>query len=271
MRWGLDVFTHAQGPGSASIEAGLEAGLVARLHKYWRRVARCVVAMRAQTARKSHALPRSLKRIHDGTAALGGVWLGGEPEKPEVVRSTGTLVLPKGWHKWKQSDMAALMSIADVIVVNYALHYHGEPGKPETKLPQYEGEMSGLFAQLEAFGRQPGKAAVFRETGAQHFTGTGAYAGDDQAHPGKARGCHCGAMAPEVLRDNEVTRFNDVIHRLAATCVAWRGGGGAPHDRTHTHASADVAHRQAPARARAAVLRPDGAAARPARGPLLRL
>ena len=221
MRWGLDVFTHAQGPAGAAIEADLEPGLVARLHRYWRRVARCVLAfdLRAQITPESYAsLSRSLKRIHDGTAALGGVWLGGEPERPEVVRSSGTLVLPKGWHKWKQSDMAALMSIADVIVVNYALHYHGEPGKPETKLPQYEAEMSGLFAQLEAFDRQPGKAAVFRETGAQHFTGTGAYAGDDQAHPGKARGCHCDAMAPEVLRDNEVTRFNDVIHRLAATC-----------------------------------------------------
>ena len=42
VRWGLDVFTHAQGPAGAALEAGLEPGLVARLHRYWRRVARCV-------------------------------------------------------------------------------------------------------------------------------------------------------------------------------------------------------------------------------------
>jgi hypothetical protein len=177
-RWGLDVFTHdAKQP-----QGTLGAALHARLRGYWRAVGRFA---------------------HLHAATHDGLWLGGEPDKPEVVRETGTLVLPKGWHKWKASDMAALMALADVIVVNYALHYHGPPGHPEQKMEVYEQEMTGLFAQLEAFGSQPGKAAVFRETGAQHFAGTGAYAGDAQAHPGAAKGCHCTPMAPEVLRDNE--------------------------------------------------------------------
>ena len=35
----------------------------------------------------------------------------------------------KGWHKYKHSDMEGQMALADVIVVNYALHYHGDPAK----------------------------------------------------------------------------------------------------------------------------------------------
>ena len=29
----------------------------------------------------------------------------------------------QGWHMWKESDMAGTLSIADVVVVNYGLHY----------------------------------------------------------------------------------------------------------------------------------------------------
>ncbi len=191
-RWGLHVYTH----DAKGVYPEVEPGLAARVRRYWRAVAR-------------------LRHLHEATQE--GLWLGGLPDAPEVVTDTGTLVLPKGWHKYKASDMAAMMSLADVIVVNYALHYHGPPGKPEEKWSEYEAEMGALFAQLEAFGRLPGKASVFRETGAQHFAGTGAYAGDEQAHPGARRGCHCEAMSPEVLRDNEVTQYNAVIHKLAAT------------------------------------------------------
>jgi hypothetical protein len=31
--------------------------------------------------------------------------------------------LSQGWHMWKESDMSATMELADVIVVNYGLHY----------------------------------------------------------------------------------------------------------------------------------------------------
>ncbi len=173
---------------------GLPPGLHARVRSYFR-----------ATSRLAH--------LH--AATHDGVWYGGEPEMPQVIRDTNTLVLPKGWHKWKQSDMAAMMTVADVIVVNYALHYHGPPGQPEMRMAEYEAEMRGLFTQLEAFGAQPGKAAVFRETGAQHFPGTGAYAGDQHAHPGVAKGCHCEAMTPEVMRNNEA---RGGVH--AGGCVA---------------------------------------------------
>jgi len=86
-----------------------------------------------------------------------------------------------------------------------------------TKWSHYEREMAGLFAQLETFGQQPGKAAVFRETGAQHFVGSGSYAGDNQAHPSVAQGCRCDAMTEATAASNEVTQYNEVIHRLAGS------------------------------------------------------
>lgn len=174
------------------------APLRARLRSYWRAIGR-------------------FAHMHRATG--NDFWVADAPDKPEVVLDTNTMLVPKGWHKWKRTDMAAILSLADVVVVNYGLHYHGPPGHPELKLSDYHAQMEGLFAQLEAFGRLPGKAAVFRETSAQHFTGTGSYAGDQHAHPGAGKGCHCQAMSPEVVADNDVTRYNDVIHSLATTCV----------------------------------------------------
>ncbi len=121
-----------------------------------------------------------------------------------MITNTATFVVPKGWHKYMRSDMAGILSMADVVVVNYGLHYHGPEGHPELKMQEYETEMRSLFGQLEKHASQPGKAAVFRETSAQHFAGTGSYASKEQAHPGKGVGCHCAPMAPDILHDNEV-------------------------------------------------------------------
>ena len=189
-RWGLKISAHHPHDSGE----GMSPELLARVRAYYRRVAR-------------------YHHLDDATGK--GLWLGGEPPKPEVVRSTGTLVVPKGWHKYKASDMAAVLSLADVVIVNYALHYHGPPDHPERMLDDYEQEMHALFLQLDAFAKLPGKAAIFRETGAQHFSGTGSYAGDEQAHPTVAKGCHCAAMSEEVRKHNDVTRFNDVVHGLA--------------------------------------------------------
>ena len=190
-RWGLQLSAHH--PHDS--DDGVAPDLLARLKAYYRRVA----------------------RYHQLDEATGkGFWLGGEPPKPEVVASTATLVVPKGWHRYKPSDMVAILSLADVVIVNYALHYHGPPGHPERMLDEYEQEMHALFLQLDAFARLPGKAAIFRETGAQHFAGTGSYAGDEQAHPEIAKGCHCAPMSDEVRRHNEVTRYNDIVHDLAS-------------------------------------------------------
>jgi len=103
-----------------------------------------------------------------------------------------------------------------VVVVNYGLHYHGPKGHPELKMQEYESEMRGLFRQLNEFAQLPGRAAVFRETSAQHCVGTGSYAGAEQSHPRAGTPCRCEAMQPEVLWHNDITALNGVIHSLAA-------------------------------------------------------
>lgn len=190
-RWGL----HLQRYTRESESVGDDEALSARMRAYWR-----------HHARFSH--------VHASTAQH--FWLGDEPAELEIIHDTHTFVVPKGWHKYKPSDMAGSLTMADVVVVNYGLHYHGPAGHPEQKMAEYETEMRGLFAQLDAFAALPGRAAVFRETSAQHFIGTGSYASADQSHPRAGTPCVCEAMKPEVLWSNEITQLNDVVHRLAA-------------------------------------------------------
>lgn len=82
--------------------------------------------------------------------------------------------------------------------------------------------MPVMFDQLEAFARRPGKAALFRETSAQHFEGTGAYAGKAQSHLTKGSTCVCAPMAPGVAADNVATRQNRVVAELVARNTAVR-------------------------------------------------
>ena len=187
--------------------------LTARVRAYWR-----------QHSRFGH--------IHQATG--GRFWLGDASAELEVIPETGTLVVPKGWHKFKASDAAGYLSLADVVVVNYGLHYHGPEGHPELTMSEYEAEMRKLFALLEGFAKLPGKAALFRETSAQHFEGTGSFSNMEQAHPGKGAACRCEKMAPEVEADNDITKMNAIVAKLAAECVA-QACFGARSDAPHRH------------------------------------
>jgi hypothetical protein len=70
------------------------------------------------------AFHHTLNELRAKDAAMGGqLWQGGPPEMPQAVAQSRTLLVCKGWHKWKESDMEGIMAIADVIVVNYGLHY----------------------------------------------------------------------------------------------------------------------------------------------------
>jgi hypothetical protein len=94
---------------------------------------------------------------------------------------------------WKESDMEGIMAIADVIVVNYGLHYAGNVSQFEEAMPLMfkqacahsmhacECTCSHAFthaspllhthaqcAQLEEFASRPGKSAMFRETNVEH-------------------------------------------------------------------------------------------------------
>ena len=99
--------------------------------------------------------------VKDNTEMQGSMWMAGPPGDPSIVHGSGTLIVPKGWHKWKESDMAGLMQLADIIIVNYGLHY-------QNNMSEYQEAMPQMLAQLEAFAEQPGKAALFRETNVEH-------------------------------------------------------------------------------------------------------
>ena len=48
--------------------------------------------------------------------------------------------------------------------------------------------------QLEQFARRPGKTALFRETGAQHFNSEGAFSTWEESHPPLSKGCTCSPL-----------------------------------------------------------------------------
>ena len=155
---------------------------------------------------------------------------------------TGTIIGFKGWHKFKVADARGWLAMTDAVVVNYALHYHNRteyeevrprtppfPHPPATQLPlqsllrasaagprRATQDMGALMHLLGVHGAMRGKAAVFRETTAQHFIGTGSFASIDQAHLQMGSRCSCGAMSEETAAANEVTALNGVAAAAAA-------------------------------------------------------
>ena len=75
-----------------------------------------------------------------------------------------------------------------------------------------------LFAQLSVWvgGAPRSRVALFRETGAQHFAGTGAFASWDQAHPKLGDGCGCQPLSPAAAAPNAVKSQNEAVGRVAA-------------------------------------------------------
>ena len=60
------------------------------------------------------------------------------------------------------SHMSLMPAVgADAVVFNFGLHYSGEK--------RYRAHMVRLMQEMASFGKQSGKAAVFRETSVQHF------------------------------------------------------------------------------------------------------
>lgn len=80
--------------------------------------------------------------------------------------------------------MQATMELADVIIVNYGLHYLVRAGciraaasqrslqssrRPlQANVSEHDEMMPLMFKQLDEFASRPGKAVLFRETGAEH-------------------------------------------------------------------------------------------------------
>jgi len=149
-----------------------------------------------------------------GGAADACTWFPDPPLAPWVVPETGTLLAFKGWHKFKQVDAQGWLAMTDAVVVNYALHYHN--------MSEYTQDMEALMHLLGVHGARRGKAAVFRETTAQHFVGTGSFKSIEQAHLQLGSRCTCGPLSNETAVANDVVRLNGIVAAAAAKHKAVR-------------------------------------------------
>ena len=141
-------------------------------------------------------------------------WVGGGPHALTVVLETGTLFVRKGWHRWGRGDMEAVLSLADVVLVNYGLHYVGN-------LTEFEEDAPQMLAQLDAWAAgRPGRRVLWRETAEEHTNvethqpGSG-YLDTEVGHPdgNKTTGCQCAAERPPD-RPSQPAVLNAIIGKL---------------------------------------------------------
>jgi hypothetical protein len=143
-----------------------------------------------------------------GNASWSSHRAGGPPMYVTLLPRTGTILARKGASAYNHTDMAAQLALADVLVLNYGLHY---PFVTDAHKTEYAADMGALMAQAQRAASRPGRAVLFRETAAQHFAGTGAYTSWQQAHPSNITTCACKPMPPAVAQNNIVTGYNDGV------------------------------------------------------------
>ena len=80
-----------------------------------------------------------------------------------------TEIGPKAPRRAAPGNITSIFPFADIILVNYALHYSNIPWV------HFEDVMVELWSQLNEFGTRRGKMALYREVVSQHFPGTGHY------------------------------------------------------------------------------------------------
>lgn len=161
----------------------------------------CETARHGLTVTENH--PRLQEFVRLFSAVPKDHWVGeGAPHMYVYVVETDSIITMKGWAKSSQTDTAAFLSLSDVVVVNYGLHYNS--------MDEYRLAMDQLFKQLKDFNKLPGKTALFREISAQAFEGTGAYTpGADKAGGG------CAPTPPDRAYDNFVVQQNAIMWSMA--------------------------------------------------------
>ena len=129
-----------------------------------------------------------------------------------MKREAGTVMVHKGWAKYNESHVAQLLAVVDVVVINYGHHYAG------STIEAYRADMQALFAHLSRWvaAAPPGRrGAFFRETGAQHFVGTGAFQSWEQAHPQLGSACTCAPLSGAAAKSNQILSQNAVVREAA--------------------------------------------------------
>jgi hypothetical protein len=161
----------------------------------------CEAARHGLTVTDDH--PRLQAFVRRFNAIPKDQWVSeGAPHLYTYVVETDSIITMKGWAKCSQTDTAAFLSLADIVVVNYGLHYNS--------MDEYRPVMDQLFKQLKDFNEMPGKTALFREISAQAFENTGAYTpGADKVGGG------CAPTPPEHAHDNDVVQQNALVSTLA--------------------------------------------------------
>jgi len=156
------------------------------------------------------ALRPRLAALHQYNEQVGrpeGSWW----DAPLVSAARGAVLVHKGWARYNATQLAALLAVVDVALVNYGHHYAGASRE------EYAADMHALFSQLATWVRAApagARTALFRETGAQHFIGSGgAFSSWDQAHPKLGDRCSCAPLSGE---SNQITGWNEAVRALAS-------------------------------------------------------
>ena len=108
--------------------------------------------------------------------------------------------------KFMAEDVDAALQTADVLVVNWGLHYH--------EMSEYRRDLEHAMALFERFvTAKPGRAVFIRETGAQHFRGTAPGSHGEWESRDVQRDSQC-TCAP--IEDYHVNRQNGVLRDVLA-------------------------------------------------------
>ena len=152
----------------------------------------------------------------DATAPL---WRMGKRKKPPKLpqRAYGnTRLLYARVTTYQPDEIAAAAATADVIILNWGLHYQ--------VMDQYREDLNAAFKVLNPLAGQPGKAVLFSETGAQHFKASDArgYSTGEWENRDKSADQQC---ACKPIEDYNVNVRNRVLREVT-------GSGTYPNIRT---------------------------------------
>jgi len=140
------------------------------------------------------------------------LWMEGRRKMPPKLpqqATTGMRLLFERAVNFQKEDLEAAVHTADVIVLNWGLHYHD--------MDRYRSDLEAAFEMLDRHAASIGKAVLFMETGAQHFKASDKRGHGQLSHRGSweerdrstDRNCAC---AP--IEDFGINRQNGVLHTL---------------------------------------------------------
>lgn len=152
------------------------------------------------------------ERFYQFMATTAPLWRMGKRKKPPKLpqRGVGEMRMMYARVTTMQPDeVEAAINTADVIVINWGLHYQ--------KMSEYREQLAAAFEKLEAHAKQPGKAVLFQETGAQHFKAsdrrgyrsTGEFETRDKSADAN---CQC-----QPIEDFNVNVRNEVLNEVLQT------------------------------------------------------